>query len=133
MTKSITTISPVMRELSTYIAGAVRKPLPPEVTERAKIQLVDTFAAMLSGSRLIPGRKALVYVKSQAGRPEASVVGTRLVTTATQAALANGMFAHADETDDTHPPSRTHPGASVVPAALAVGQRNRLPGRAVLR
>lgn len=126
-------VSPVMRDLSTYVAGALGRPLPTEVVERAKIHLVDTFAAMLSGSRLVPGRKVLAFVKSQVGRPEASVVGTRLVTTATQAALANGMFAHADETDDTHPPSRTHPGASVVPAVLAIGQRNRLPGKAVLR
>ena len=126
-------ISAVMRDLSAYIAAAIRKPLPPEVVERARIHLVDTFAAMISGSRLIPGRKVLAYVKSQGGRPEASVVGTRIVTTATNAALANGMFAHADETDDTHPPSRTHPGASVVPAALAIGQRDRLSGREVLR
>ena len=38
------------------------------------------------------------------------------------------MFGHADETDDTHPPSLTHPGTSVVPAALAIGERNRLCG-----
>ena len=43
------------------------------------------------------------------------------------------MFGHADETDDTHPPSQTHPGTSVVPAALAIGERNRLSGKAVLR
>src|SRR5687768_14414644 len=107
-------ISPEMRKLSAYMATALKKPLPTDVVERAKIHLVDTYAAIISGSRLIPGRRVLAYVKSQGGRPEASVIGTRLVTTATNAALANGMFAHADETDDTHPPSRTHPGASVV-------------------
>src|SRR4029079_11770023 len=49
------------------------------------------------------------------------------------AALANGMFGHADETDDTHPPSLTHPGTSVVPAALAIGEAQRLSGAQVLR
>src|SRR5215510_2570622 len=126
-------ISPAMRELSAWIASAVRKPLPREVAERAKVHLVDTYAAMISGSRLLPGRKAVEYVKARGGNPEAGVVGTRIVTSIPNAVLANAMLAHADETDDTHPPSRTHPGSGVVPAALAIGERDRLPGSIVLR
>ncbi|MBI2509748.1 MAG: MmgE/PrpD family protein [Betaproteobacteria bacterium] len=126
-------VSELAAALSAYIAGAVRKPLPREVAARAKLHLVDTFAAMVSGSRLLPGKKAIAYTKSLGGKPEAGVVGTRIVTSAANAALANGMFGHADETDDTHPPSLTHPGTSVLPAALAIGERNRLAGQVVLR
>jgi 2-methylcitrate dehydratase PrpD len=43
------------------------------------------------------------------------------------------MCGHADETDDTHPPSLTHPGTSVVPTALAIGERGRLSGERMLR
>jgi 2-methylcitrate dehydratase PrpD len=32
------------------------------------------------------------------------------------------MLAHADETDDSHAPSRNHPGCAVIPAALAVAE-----------
>jgi 2-methylcitrate dehydratase PrpD len=126
-------ISPLMRQLSTYIAGALDKPLPAEVVERAKVHLVDTFSAMISGSRLLPGKKATAYVKSLGGNPEAGVIGTHIVTSAPNAALANGMFGHADETDDTHPPSQTHPGVNVVPAALAICERSGLPGAVLLR
>jgi 2-methylcitrate dehydratase PrpD len=133
MSKPRQEVSPMMSALSAYIARALRKPLPPNVVERAKIHLVDTFAAMISGSRLLPGVKAIEYVKALGGKPEAGVIGTRIVTSATNAALANGMFGHADETDDTHPPSLTHPGTSVIPAALAIGERDRLAGAAVLR
>lgn len=126
-------ISPLMEQLSAYIAGALTRKPPEEVVERAKLHLVDTFAAMISGSRLRPGKKAIGYVKSLGGAREAGVVGTRIVTSATNAALANGMFGHADETDDTHPPSLTHPGTSVVPAALGIGERGRLSGERVLR
>lgn len=122
-----------MRTLSAYISGAVRRAPPKAVLDRAKLHLVDTFAAMVSGTRLLPGEKAIGYVKSLGGKPEAGVIGTRIVTSAAHAALANGMFGHADETDDTHPPSQTHPGTSVVPAALAIGERYRLSGKAVLR
>src|SRR6185312_9032308 len=95
--------------------------------------IVDTFAAMVSGSRLPPRQKAIDYVKSLGGKAEAGVIGTKIVTNPLYAALANGMFGHADETDDTHPPSLTHPGTSVVPAALAIGEARRLSGAQVLR
>jgi 2-methylcitrate dehydratase PrpD len=126
-------VSPVMKTLSKYISGAAAKAVPKKVAERAKLHLIDTFAAMISGSRLEPGRKAIEYIKPLGGRPEAGVIGTKIVTTVQNAALANGMFGHADETDDTHPPSLTHPGTSVVPSALAIGERERLSGETVLR
>ncbi len=126
-------VSGITTKLSAYIAGAVRKPLPREVVARARLHLVDTFAAMISGSRLLPGRTGIAYVKTLGGAPEAGVIGSRIVTSAAHAALANGMSGHADETDDTHPPTLTHPGTSVVPAALAIGERDRLSGSAVLR
>ncbi|HZM45521.1 MAG TPA: MmgE/PrpD family protein [Burkholderiales bacterium] len=126
-------VSPITAALSAYIAGAIRKPLPRDVAARARLHLVDTFAAMISGSRLLPGRQGIAYVRSLGGKPEAGVVGTRILTSAANAALANGMSGHADETDDTHPPTLTHPGTSVVPAALALGERDRLSGSTVLR
>ena len=122
-----------MRQLSRYVAGALRKPLPPEVAEKAKHHILDTLAAMVSGSRLLPGRKAISYVGALGGVKEACVAGSRLVTTAEHAALANGMLAHADETDDSHAPSLTHPGCGIVPAALAMAERERRDGKAMLR
>jgi len=126
-------VSPLMQQLSMYIATALHNPLPERVLERARVHIVDTFAAMISGSRLLPGKRAIDYVKTLGGTAEAGVLGTRMVTSCTQAALANGMFGHADETDDTHPPSLTHPGTSVIPAALAIGEARRLTGLQVMR
>jgi 2-methylcitrate dehydratase PrpD len=39
-----------------------------------------------------------------------------------EAAMANGMLAHSDETDDSHAPSHSHPGCAVIPAALAAAE-----------
>jgi 2-methylcitrate dehydratase PrpD len=60
------------------------------------------------------------------------VIGSRILTTAVNAALANGMLAHADETDDSHAPSLTHPGCGIVPAALAMAERQHRSGTALL-
>jgi len=126
-------ISPVMRRLSAYIALAGRKKLPRDVAEKTKHHVLDTIAAMLSGSRLLPGRQAISFVRTLGGTKEACVIGGRFVTSAANAALANGMSAHADETDDSHAPSLTHPGCGIVPAALAVAERQRAGGEALLR
>jgi 2-methylcitrate dehydratase PrpD len=126
-------ISPLMKTLSAYIAGAVKRPLPEAVVEKTKHHVLDTFAAMVSGSRLLPGKKAIGYAKSLGGVKEATVIGSRLVTTAQHAALANGMLGHADETDDSHAPSLSHPGCAVVPAALAMAEREGRNGATFLR
>jgi 2-methylcitrate dehydratase PrpD len=128
-----TAISPVMRGVATYISQAVRKPLPKPVLEKTKHHVLDTFAAMVSGSRLLPGEKAISYVKTLGGKPEACVIGSNCVTSAESAALANGMLGHADETDDSHAKSLTHPGCAVVPAALAMSERENANGTRFLR
>jgi 2-methylcitrate dehydratase PrpD len=122
-----------MQEVASYIAGALKRPLPQDVLEKTKHHVLDTFAAMVSGSRLLPGRKAIAYARRLGGRQEACVIGSRLVTTAEHAALANGMLGHADETDDSHAPSLCHPGCAIVPAALAMAERERRNGTALLR
>lgn len=122
-----------MQELSKHIAGTLKNKLPIEVEERARLHLVDTFASMLSGSRQLPGERAIAFVEPLGGTRQAGVIGTRLVTTTLNAALANGMFGHADETDDTHPPTRSHPGTSVIPAALALAEWQQLSGQQLLR
>lgn len=126
-------ISPLMREVSRYIADGIKRPLPKEVVERAKLHLADTLAAMISGSTLLPGKRVISYVKALGGNKDACVVGTRILTSVTNAALANGLFGHADETDDTHPPSMTHPGCSVIGAALALAERDRIDGATFLK
>jgi 2-methylcitrate dehydratase PrpD len=131
--KSSSEISPVMQVLATYISRAVKKPLPKAVLEKTKHHVLDTIAAMVSGSRLPPGRKAIAYSRTQGGTKEACVIGSKFITTAENAALVNGMLAHADETDDSHAPSLTHPGCGIVPAALAMAEREKRSGRALLR
>ncbi|MGB5082500.1 MAG: MmgE/PrpD family protein [Burkholderiales bacterium] len=126
-------VSPLMRRLGAYAARAPRAPLPAPVAEKTKHHLLDTLAAMVSGSRLPPGKIAISFAKTLGGAKEAAVVGSAIVTSAANAALANGMLAHADETDDSHAASQTHPGCGVVAAALAMAERERAGGTALLR
>ena len=62
--------------LASYIAGALDHDLPAEAAERTKLHILDTIAAILSGSRLKAGMLAARYVDSLGGKPQAMVIGT---------------------------------------------------------
>ena len=126
-------ISPLTEVLSTYIAGAGTRALPPDVAEKTRFHILDTLAAILSGSRLRAGMLAGKYVAELDGAGVATVIGTRFSVPPDQAALANGMAGHGDETDDSHLEGRFHPGCGIVPAALAVAERVGASGEEFLR
>ncbi len=123
----------VMDVLSAYMSAARTRALPEEVIEQAKYHLLDTIAAMISGSELPPGQAAQRYIREHSGTGPATVVTSTLTAPAIDAALANGVMAHADETDDSHNESRSHPGCAVVPAALAAGEVYGIDGPGLLR
>ena len=120
-------------QVARYMVEARTRTLPPDVAREAKHRILDTLGAIVSGARLKPGEMAIRYIRAQGGTPEASVVTTDIRTTAVNAALANGMFAHADETDDFEPITKAHPGSCVVPAALAMAEREDRSGMELLR
>ena len=125
--------TPVMAALSAYMSAAATRALPADVAEHAKHHLLDSLASMISGSELPPGQAAQRYIRAHGGKGAATIAGTLLTAAPGDAALANGMMAHADETDDSHNASRSHPGCSVVPAALAVGEELGIDGAHFLR
>ncbi len=126
-------VSPVMAKLSAYMSEARSRALPEEVIEKVKQHVLDTLAAMVSGSELPPGRKAIEFARAYGGEKVATVVCSNVLCGPIEAALANGVLAQADETDDSHAASLSHPGCAVVPAALAAGERFGIDGTQFLR
>ena len=120
------------QQLADYLSGVATRPLPDDVQQRVKLHLLDTLGAMISGATLDAGRLAIEYVRHETRGHEASVIGGGLLTSAADAAWANGMSGHADETDDSHP-SGFHPGCGIVAAALAMAERQHSSGSVLLR
>ena len=126
-------VSDVTHRLSEYMAAAARHELPASVVEKAKHHIIDTLAAMVSGAPLPAGVKAIDFARGYGGRRVCTVAGSSVQCGPIEAALANGMLAHADETDDSHAPSLSHPGCAVVPAALAAAELFDVSGDRFLR
>ncbi len=119
--------------LVAYMGEAGNRPLPAPVVEKTKQHILDTLAAMISGRELPPGKLALRFAQNYKGEQISTVVGSSILCGPIEAALANGMLAHSDETDDSHAPSHSHPGCGIIPAALAVGEKFGIDGNRFLR
>ena len=132
LAKAAEPVSPVMTKLSNYMSAARDAALPGDVIEKVKHHVLDTFAAMISGSELPPGRAAIQFARAYGGEKVATVAGSSVLCGPIEAALANGVLAHADETDDSWP-GGWHPGCNVVPAALATGEQFGVSGMQFLR
>ena len=127
------TISAETGRLAEYLAGAADRPLPPEVADKTRLHVLDTIAAIISGSEMPAGIAGREYARRHGAGGDAPVLGSDLGTDPVHAALANGMSGHADETDDSHAPSLSHPGCAVIPAVLAVAPGRRMTGDHLLR
>ena len=123
----------LINPLSAYMAEAGTRQLPNDVLEKTKHVILDTFAAMISGSELPPGKFAIQFARAYKGEKVATIAASNVLCGPMEAALVNGMLAHSDETDDTHSFSQSHPGCSVVPAGLAVGEQFGIDGPRFMR
>ena len=75
-----------------YMSEAAGRKLPEEVVEKTKQHILDTLAAMISGSELPPGRFAIQFARALGGRTIATVAGSNVVCGPIEAALANGCW-----------------------------------------
>jgi 2-methylcitrate dehydratase PrpD len=119
--------------LAVYMVASRDHALPDRVVLDAKHRILDTVAAMVSGSALRPGTMATRFIRSQGGVPETSILASNIKTSAINAALINGILAHSDESDDFEPTTKTHPGSAAVPAALAMAEKEHRPGSEMIR
>ena len=126
-------ISPMMLKLSAYMSEARNSSLPEKVLQETKHHILDTFAAMISGSDLPPARAAFRYAQDFNTDKTCTIVASKMTATPPEAAFVNGMLAHSDETDDSNEFSQSHPGCSVVPATLAAGEKFGIDGTRFLR
>ena len=111
-------------QLAEYAAALRYEDLPAEVIACAKDCIIDTVAACICGSALPWSRIVIEYAERTGPGGTSRILGRGSAVQAPTAALANGALAHAFELDAlTRPGAGAHPGATVLPPALAVAQQ----------
>jgi len=121
------------RTLAEFAAGLRYEQIPAAARERARQCIIDTTGAALFGSSLPWSKIVAGHARNCGGNGASRVIGTALKVAAPAAALANGVCSHAFELDGLRKPSAgVHPGAILLPAALATGEAQGVSGRDVL-
>lgn len=120
------------RELADWISSLRYEDVPPRTREVARIAILDTLGCGLYGWNTPWATTLLKWARSGGSGTEATVWGdaTRSLRVA-DAALVNGVAAHAFELDDYHN-AKLHAGAVAVPAALAMAEKLGSDGRAIV-
>ena len=104
---------------------------PAEARQRAAIALRDTVGVILAGAPE-PAAKIIRQTVVEESQGKCRVLGTAARASAGDAALANGVAAHAHDYDDMCFVSLAHPSCALVPSILAVGELTGASGSAVL-
>jgi 2-methylcitrate dehydratase PrpD len=117
--------------IANFVAETGYDRIPQEALTSAKWFILDCLGVSLAGSQEPASRIISDYVKDLGGKPEATVIMMGFKTSSPQAALVNGTMAHALDYDDSHP-NFQHATASTLPAVLALAERERISGQAVL-
>ena len=110
------------------------KPALPDGTlgASATMALLDTLGCGFYGAQQQWGRILRAQILSEGSRGKVTLFGERAAVAPSRAALANGTATHGIELDDIIQGALVHPGACVVPAALAVAEQTGAAGERLL-
>lgn len=118
-------------KLVDFILEAELTDVPDAGREKVKKSLLDTLGAAVAGSGTAAGKITSSFALEEMGGDEATVFCHGRAS-AMGAALANGYMANALDVDDGGKYTRGHPGAQLVPATLALGEKYGATGRGLL-
>lgn len=122
------------KKLSEFAFDFSYDDLPSEVTEQAKLFILDTLGCALGGRTQAKEEVSWItmFAGSQNSKGNSTIFGEKERTSAATAALANGAIAHTIDFDDTHMPSITHLGSSLVATTFALGEELKSNGKDII-
>ena len=120
------------RILADWVSGLRYEDIPEDVREHARRFILDNFGCQIAGATLPWSKTYYDMMKATRSGSHSTVAfyGDRM--SPDDAAFLNSTFNHANETDDTHLKSPTHPGGIAVPAALALSEYANATGEQLL-
>src|SRR5688572_24671612 len=122
----------VTREVAAWIAGLTYESLPERTREVVRGALLDTIGCGVYGYRTPWAKMLLEWARAGGAKAEATVWGDAAPSLrVADAALVNGTSSHAFELDDYHN-AKLHPGAVVIPAAIAMAEKLGSDGKTLV-
>lgn len=121
------------QNISEHVYSTSFNKIPDRILELAKHYILDLIGCTIFGTKTPWGKIIIDFALSNSGNGNSTILGVDGEKCGPlMAALANGTCAHGFELDDVHSPSISHPGAVVIPAVLALGEANNVPGKNII-
>src|SRR5574337_1683388 len=122
----------IQEQLATFIFDVNYETLSADAQAMARLCVLDWLGSVYAGKGARPAVAMLLVAKSLGGNPEATLLPDGSRSSAYMAALVNAAASHVVEMDDLHKESILHPAAPVIPAALAMAEREGASGQELL-
>jgi len=119
-------------KLAHFCADLSMETLPAEVIHKAKLCVLDYIANIYGSLELEAVAQVIAYVKAIEDKGNITALGCGFKTSLDMAAFLNGTTAEAIEAQDGVRFGGNHPGAAVIPAALAAAEKKGLSGRQLI-
>ena len=122
----------IAEQLADFVLELTFDRLSGDTVGMAKRCFLDWLASAIAGAESSPTQAMLAVARDLGGNEEATLVPNGKKTSALLAAMVNGGSSHVVEMDDLHKASIVHPAAPVIPAALAIAEREGVSGEELL-
>ncbi|HYL80054.1 MAG TPA: MmgE/PrpD family protein, partial [Candidatus Acidoferrum sp.] len=119
-------------ELASFVRRLDPGGLSDAVLRQAGRSILDLTGVAIAGTRAPMAEIGACFGSEQFASGKCTVIGSRRPLCATGAAWVNCNAASALDLDDGHRMAMGHPGAAVIPAALAVAETTGATGREFL-
>lgn len=123
MTTAAASTGAITATLARFAVGTDAAAIPDPMRHAARRTIANSVCLAAAAARHPAVDIALSVAQAAGVRGAASLLGRPEHTAAEWAATLNAMAAHVEDFDDTHLRTVTHPGAPIVPAALAVAEQ----------
>lgn len=121
------------RELAAHAVETTHHDLPDEIVSQAKQVIRDSLGCLLGGARLPAGQQLRDLILSITANGRATVAGTDRRIVPALASYVNAQLTNLLDFDDTlEAESVGHPGATIIPSALALAEETAASGKAFL-
>ena len=119
-------------KLVSFVCQLDANALPAAVLDQAVRCVLDLVGVAIAGTSTPMAQISARFAHEQFASGNATVIGSRRSLSVTGATWVNGAYASALDMDDGHRMAMGHPGASVIPAALAIAERTGASGKEFL-
>lgn len=123
----------IAQQIAAFTVRLDAEQIPESVFEAVKLHILDTVGVALLSSRTAPTSRYMhQMVMANDSARECTLWGSTDRVQLTDAVLCNGTVIHGLDFDDTHTGAITHPSASILPVAFAIGEKLKKSGREIM-